>query len=64
MHLGAQGLQRLLVLDAEVLLLVDDHHAEVLELDLFRQHRMGADDDLDLAVLQALAGLVGLGGRH
>ena len=62
MDLGAQRLQRLFVLDPEVLLLVDDHEAEVVELHLFRQHRVGADHDLDLALLQALAGLGRLGG--
>ena len=35
-HVGAQGLERLLVLDAEPLLLVDDHEPEVLEVHLAR----------------------------
>ncbi len=47
-------LQRLLVLDPEVLLLVDDDQAQVLELDLLGQHRVGADHHLDLAGFQAL----------
>ncbi|MNR08666.1 hypothetical protein D3C85_1248340 [compost metagenome] len=63
MNIGPQGLQLLLVLDAEVLLLVDDHQAQVLEADLFGQHRVGADDDLEGAVLQARARLVGVLGR-
>ncbi len=55
----------LLVLDPEVLLLVDDHQAEVLEADLLGQHRVGADDDLDLAVgFSAVAGLGGFLGGH
>ena len=62
MHLGAQLLQALLVLDAEMLLLVDDDEAEVLEVDGLAEHRMGADDDIDapwrapvLAVLRSAA---------
>ena len=54
MHLGAQLLELLLVRDAEMLLLVDDHEAEVLELDGLAEQRMGADDDIDLAVGEAL----------
>ena len=53
-HLGAQLLELLLVGDAEVLLLVDDHQAEVLELDRLAEQRMGADHDVDLAVGEAL----------
>ena len=44
-------------LDAEMLLLVDDHQAEVLELDRLAEQRMGADDDVDLAVGEALLDL-------
>ena len=58
---GPQPLQLLLVLDAEPLLLVDDHQAEVLELDLRRQQPVGADHDVDLAVGQALDRRPGLG---
>ena len=50
MDLGAQLLQPLLMLDAEMLLLVDDDEAEILEVDALAEHRMGADDDIDLAV--------------
>ena len=32
-HVGAQRLERLLVLDAETLFLVDDDEAQILELD-------------------------------
>ena len=49
MHFGAQLLQPLLVLDAEMLLLVDDDEAEILEGDLLAEQRMRADDDIDLA---------------
>ena len=49
MDLGAQVLQPLLVLDAEVLLLVDDDEAEVLEVDALAEHGVRADDDVDLA---------------
>ena len=47
-HFGAQLLELLLVGDAEMLLLVDDDQAEVLELDGLAEQRMGADDDVDL----------------
>ena len=50
MHLGAQLLEPLLVDDAEMLLLVDDEQAEIPELDRLAEQRMGADDDVDLAV--------------
>ena len=53
-HLGAQLFQLLLVGDAEMLLLVDDDEAEVLELDRLAEKRVGADDDVDLAVGDAL----------
>ena len=50
MHFGAQLLQPLFVRDAEMLLLVDDDQAEVVELDRLAQQRMGADDDVDRAL--------------
>ena len=50
MHIGAQLLQPLLVLDAEMLLLIDDQQAEIAELDALGEKRMGADDDVDLAL--------------
>ena len=53
MDVGAQLLQPLLVRDAEMLLLVDDQQAEILELDALGQQRMGADDDVDRAFLEA-----------
>jgi hypothetical protein len=58
-HVGAKLFQLLLVLDPEVLLLVDDHQAQVLERDLLGQDGVGADHDLQLTVGQALAGLGG-----
>ena len=63
-HLGAQLLQALLVADAEMLLLVDDDEAEILELDRLAEQRMGADDDVDRAVRQALLRLLHLGRGH
>ena len=56
MHLGAQLLELLLVGDAEMLLLVDDDQAEILELDGLAEKRMRADDDIDLALGEALLG--------
>ena len=54
----------LLVLDAEPLLLVDDHQPEVLPPDRRLQQPVGADHDVDAAVGQALDRLRGLGGRR
>ena len=59
-HLGAQLLQLLLVGDAEMLLLVDHDEAQILELHAFAEQRVGADDDVDLAVRQPLLDLVRL----
>ena len=50
MHLGAQLLELFLVRHAEMLLLVDDQQAEVLEGDALAEERMGADHDVDSAV--------------
>ena len=47
-----------------MLLLVDDHQAEVLELDALAEQRVGADDDVDAAVGQIGLHLIELRGRH
>ncbi len=47
-----------------MLLLVDDHEAQVPELDALAEQRMGADDDIDSAVGEALLDLRKLFGRH
>ncbi len=52
--LGAHLLELFLVRDAEMLLLVDDDEAEVLELDGLAKERVGADDDVDGAFGKAL----------
>ena len=54
MDFGAQLLELFLVRDAEMLLLVDHDQAEILELDRLAEERMGADDDVDGAVGEAL----------
>ena len=48
-HRRPQRLQPLLVLDAEPLLLVDDHQAEVLEGDVLLEEPVRADQDVDAA---------------
>ena len=63
MHLGAQGLDLLLVGDAEVLLLVDHQQAEILERDGLAEQRVGADHDVDRAVGEALLRQLQLGVR-
>ena len=40
-----------------MLLLVDDDQPEILELDALAEQRVGADDDVDRALGQALLGL-------
>ena len=47
---GAQGLEPLLVFDAESLLLVDDDQSQVFERDVFLQDAVGADQDVDLSL--------------
>ena len=64
-HVGAQGLERLLVLDAEALLLVDDDEAELLERNGAGQQRVGADHQVNLARGQPRLDLLGfLRGRE
>ena len=59
-HVGPHRLELLLVLHAEALLLVDDHEAEVLELDLLGQQPVGADHHVHGPVLQPGERLLGL----
>ena len=56
MHVAAQLLELFLVLDAETLFLVDDQQAQPVETDAVCQKRMGADDDVDGAIGNPLAG--------
>ena len=51
--LAAHPLQGLLVGDAEALLLVNDDEAEVLEADVFLEETVGADDNVNGALLEA-----------
>ena len=60
MDVGPERLQPFLVGDSEALLLVDDDEAEILELDALGEDRVGADDDVDLARLEAFLGLLRL----
>ena len=46
-----------------MLFLVDNHQPQLLEFGLFRQQRVGADDDVDLTRLEPLASLLDLGRR-
>ena len=64
-HVGAQGLEGLLVFDAEALLLVDDDQAELLEGDGAGQQRVCADHQVDFARGQARLDFLGfLRGRE
>ena len=54
--LAAQGVA---LLDAEAVLLVDDDEAEVGELDVLLEQRVGADDDAGLAADDVEQGLRG-----
>ncbi len=62
--IGLQLLHRLLVTDAEALLLVDDEQAEPLELHVLGQQSMGADHDVDLAGRDAVDDALGLARRE
>jgi hypothetical protein len=53
-HLGAELLQLLLVLHAEMLLLVDHHEAEPLERHALAEQRVGADRDVDGSIRKPL----------
>ena len=64
MYVGPKLLQLLLVLDAEVLLLVHNHEAEILEGHLLGEDGVSADHDLESAVGEALAGFRGILGRY
>ena len=63
-HVGAQLLDGLFVVDPEALLLVDDEQAQVLELDVPGQQFVGADDDVDRPVGQAVGDRPGFGRRQ
>jgi hypothetical protein len=63
MDVGLELLQPLLLHDAEMLLLVDDHQAEMRETHILGEQRMGADDDLDLAGGDLLLDLLRVLGR-
>ena len=64
MSLGLEALQALLVGDAEMLLLVHDDQAEIVEGDGGAEQRMGADDDVDLTSGDAALDRGLLLGRH
>ncbi len=49
---GPLGLQRQPLMHAEAVLLVDDHEGQIAELDRLLEQRMGADEDVDVALFQ------------
>jgi len=57
---GPQLLQTLLVADAKMLLLVDDHRPRSLNLIALPSKRVGADHDVDIAVRKPLLDLIQL----
>src|SRR5579884_1685214 len=64
MDLGAQLLEPLLLLDTKVLLLVDDHEAEIVEFYALAKDRVGADDNVGLTRSGAKLRRPEFGGRH
>ncbi len=62
-HIRLERLQPLLVGDAEMLLLVHDQQAEILERDGLGEQGMGADHDVDGARREPGPGLLHVGGR-
>ena len=57
-------LEALLVRHAEMLLLVDDKQTQIAEADRFGKQCVGADDDIDAAILEALLDGLEFGGRN
>ena len=64
MNVGFELLEFFFVRNAEMLLLVDNNHAEIAKLNVFGQQRMRADDNFDSAVFEPLFGLRRLFGRN
>src|SRR6185295_8731041 len=64
MHFGTKLFELLFVGDAEMLLLIYDQKAEILELDAAAKQCVCADHDIDLAVSHALLGLCQIGCGH
>ena len=60
MRVGAILFQALFVLHAEMLFFIDDDHADIAELDRFREERVRADDDIDASVLKAFPRFLGV----
>ncbi len=54
MHVGAQCLQALLVPHTKAMLLVDDDETEILEAGVRVKQPVSGDDDVDLALLDAV----------
>ncbi len=61
---GLQLLDRLLVAHAEPLLLVDHEQSQALEADVLGEQPVRADDDVDLAVADAVDDPLRLPGRE
>ena len=63
-NVAAQAFERLFLVHAKMLFLVDDQQAEIFEVDALLQHGMGADDDIHLAVVDVGNGFLRLLRRH
>ena len=59
-HLGPQGFQFFLLLNAKPVFFVDNHQPQILEVDIALQQLVGANDDICLAFLYGGDGLAGL----
>ena len=53
-------LQTLFLFDAEFLFFINDQQGKVIELDLFTQQCMGADDDIEVTFFEVNTVLVSL----
>ena len=60
MHIGAQGLQRFLVIDPEALFFINDYKAKLLKAQTFGEQSVCADHDIDRAIGQPGLGCLGL----
>ena len=64
MDVGTQFFQPFFLLHAKMLLFVDDKQAKIAKAYRFGKQRMGADDNINLAIFQGFLGLLGVFGGH
>ena len=58
MHIRAQRFQLFLMGDTKALFFINHQQTEISEFHFIGQQRMGTNDNINLALLQAIAGVV------